>query len=102
LQFAKETHPGGSAPIHRAAGKDASAIFNPHHPPGTIENGLDESAYKGMVDPATLPEVAAPKTVSKRSKKANEEEEEEERKIDLSEIIGLPDFDVCPLVLFSI
>jgi hypothetical protein len=49
-----------------------------------------------MVDPATLPEVAAPKTVSKRSKKTNEEEEEE-RRIDLSEIIGLPDFDVSIL-----
>jgi hypothetical protein len=40
-----------------------------------------------MVDPATLPDVLpAP------SKK----EEEGERKIELSEIIGLPDFDVCP------
>jgi cytochrome b involved in lipid metabolism len=86
-QFAREAHPGGSAPIHRAAGKDASGIFNPLHPPGTIENGLDASAYKGMVDPATLPDVLpAP------SKK----EEEGERKIELSEIIGLPDFDVCP------
>jgi hypothetical protein len=45
-----------------------------------------------MVDPATLPDVLpAP------SKK----EEEGERKIDLSEIIGLPDFDVCPSISTS-
>jgi hypothetical protein len=42
-----------------------------------------------MVDPATLPDV-----LPSSSKK----EEEGERKIELSEIIGLPDFDVCPFL----
>jgi hypothetical protein len=88
-QFAKEGHPGGSSPIHRAAGHDATSIFKPLHPPGTIENGLDPECYKGNVDPATMPVMS--------SKKAAGEEIEGERKIDLSEIIGLPDFDVCPL-----
>ena len=57
----------------------------PIHPPGTIENGLDEEACKGVVDPLTLPQVTAP---------ASREGKEEERKIDISEIIGIPDFDV--------
>jgi len=53
-----------------------------------------------MIDPATLPDIVAPP--SKRSgKKKNEEQEEDERKIDLSEIIGLPDFDVCPPPSFT-
>jgi hypothetical protein len=56
----------------------------PIHPPGTIENGLDPEAYKGMVDPLTLPQVAS---------SANKEEKGE-KKIDISEIIGIPDFDV--------
>jgi len=47
----------------------------------------------GMVDPATLPEML-PAPSAKN-------EAEGERKIDLSEIIGLPDFDVCPLSLQS-
>lgn len=38
-----------------------------------------------MVDPATLPEMVSPKAAR---------ESKEERKIELSEIIGLPDFDV--------
>lgn len=59
----------------------------PLHPPGTIENGLDEEAYLGMIDPNTLPEVA--------SKAASGEKVE--RRIDLGEIIGLPDFDVSPI-----
>jgi hypothetical protein len=45
-----------------------------------------------MVDPATLPDV-----LPSPSKK----EEEGERKIELSEIIGLPDFDVCPYLLLT-
>lgn len=56
----------------------------PIHPPGTIENGLDEEACMGLVDPMTLPEVAAPAV----------KEDKGERKIDISEIIGIPDFDV--------
>jgi len=53
-----------------------------------------------MVDPATLPDIVAP-PFERSGKKKNEEQEEDERKIDLSEIIGLPDFDVCPLPFFS-
>jgi hypothetical protein len=44
-----------------------------------------------MVDPATLPDVLP----------SFKKEEEGERKIELSEIIGLPDFDVCPLTIFT-
>jgi len=46
-----------------------------------------------MVDPATLPDIL-PSPAKK--------EEEGERKIDLSEIIGLPDFDVCPIIFTSL
>ncbi|CAD6565569.1 MAG: hypothetical protein TREMPRED_001532 [Tremellales sp. Tagirdzhanova-0007] len=84
-EFAKESHPGGAAAIHRAAGRDATGIYMPLHPPGTIENGLDEEAYMGTVDPNTLPKV-----VSKV-----ESGEKMEKRIDLAEIIGLPDFDAA-------
>ncbi|KAK8861216.1 hypothetical protein IAR55_002035 [Kwoniella newhampshirensis] len=79
------SHPGGSAPIHRVAGRDATQIFMPIHPPGTIENGLDPDALRGLVDPATLPQVVSKATSG----------EKEERKIELGEIIGLPDFDAA-------
>ena len=59
-------------------------MFKSIHPPGVIEHMLDPSAYKGNVDPATLPE-----TVSKEARG-----EEKQREITLGEIIGLPDFDV--------
>ncbi|BEJ02112.1 hypothetical protein CcaverHIS631_0607940 [Cutaneotrichosporon cavernicola] len=37
-------HPGGSTPIHKVAGRDATVIFTPIHSPGIIEDRLDPSA----------------------------------------------------------
>ncbi len=58
-QFAKESHPGGAGPIHRAAGRDATGIYMPLHPPGTIENELGGESYMGTVDRDTLPKVVS-------------------------------------------
>jgi len=57
----------------------------PIHPPGTIENGLDPEKCLGNVDPLTMPQAVSPAAAG---------EKKEERKIELSEIIGIPDFDV--------
>ena len=86
VQFAHSGHPGGSAPIHRVAGKDATAIFQPLHPPGTIENGLEHEACLGAVDPQTLPAVLSTTSSAPRAS---------DREVDLAEIIGLPDFDAA-------
>ncbi|ORY30757.1 FMN-dependent dehydrogenase-domain-containing protein [Naematelia encephala] len=84
-KFSRNDHPGGSGPIHRVAGRDATAIYSPIHPPGTIENGLDEGAYLGVVDPNTLPQVVSKATSGEEAKK----------RPDLAEIIGIPDFDAA-------
>lgn len=76
-------HPGGTGPIFKVAGHDATVIFEPIHSPGIIQDRLDPTACIGSVDPATLP----PRPV------IAEDEDDGERKIDLSEIVGLPDFD---------
>ncbi|RSH94257.1 hypothetical protein EHS25_004060 [Saitozyma podzolica] len=75
-EFATSGHPGGAAPIQRVAGRDASAIFNPLHPP-------EQS-----------------RTVSTRARAAQGDlgEKEQEREISLAEIIGLPDFDAAAKV----
>ncbi|ODV83364.1 hypothetical protein CANARDRAFT_203293 [[Candida] arabinofermentans NRRL YB-2248] len=43
-------HPGGSRVILRNAGKDATKIFEPIHPKGTIEKYLPEDKYLGELD----------------------------------------------------
>ncbi|KAK4688773.1 L-lactate dehydrogenase (cytochrome), partial [Tremellales sp. Uapishka_1] len=83
-EFAAD-HPGGAQHIHRAAGRDATEVYKPLHPPGTIENGLDEDKFVGLVDTTTLPVVV--------KKSPREDAEAKDRRIDLAEIIGLPDFE---------
>jgi isopentenyl diphosphate isomerase/L-lactate dehydrogenase-like FMN-dependent dehydrogenase len=46
----------------RLAGQDATAEFDPIHPPGTLEENLPLSALLGSVDVTTLPKVATSKS----------------------------------------
>jgi L-lactate dehydrogenase (cytochrome) len=52
------SHPGGTAAVLRLAGQDATAEFDPVHPPGTLEENLPASALLGSADMSTLPKVA--------------------------------------------
>lgn len=51
-----DMHPGGANIIIANAGKDATKIFKPLHPPDALDI-LDDSKKLGPVDPATLPVV---------------------------------------------
>lgn len=48
------SHPGGSRIILQLAGRDATAEFDPIHPPGTLEENLKPEAKLGVVDPESL------------------------------------------------
>ncbi|WVW83603.1 hypothetical protein I302_105624 [Kwoniella bestiolae CBS 10118] len=50
-----DQHPGGAEIILANAGKDATKIFKPLHPPDALDT-LDESQHLGPVDPLTMPE----------------------------------------------
>jgi L-lactate dehydrogenase (cytochrome) len=82
-----EDHPGGRAPILRHAGKDATKIFMPLHPPGTLESGIDQDKMIGLVDPTTVKEV-------EMSPEEAHSEGKERGTVPLGQIIGLPDFAV--------
>ncbi|KAK4240322.1 hypothetical protein C8A03DRAFT_42128 [Achaetomium macrosporum] len=47
-------HPGGSKIILQLAGRDATAEYDPIHPPGTLEENLKPEAKLGVVDPESL------------------------------------------------
>ena len=70
----------------RMAGKDATQIFAPLHPPGTLESGIDADKMLGLVDPQTVKEVEIPEEKAEGAGKMD--------KIPLGQIIGLPDFEV--------
>ncbi|MCJ1258635.1 hypothetical protein MMC24_006468 [Lignoscripta atroalba] len=54
-------HPGGSKIVLQLAGKDATAQYDPVHPPGTLEEYLKPKDKLGMVDLDTLPKDEAHK-----------------------------------------
>lgn len=62
------SHPGGSKIILKLAGKDATAEYDPIHPPGTLEENLKPEALLGTVDPETLPKPEAEKTQPEQKK----------------------------------
>lgn len=58
-----DEHPGGASIILRYGGKDATAEYDPIHPPGTIEESLPANKYLGPVDLATIPTAKNPQVV---------------------------------------
>jgi hypothetical protein len=70
--------------------KPHRALFNPLHPPGTIENNLPPDCFKGYVDPAV-------------TAKANAARDAERERIErargalppVESILGLDEFQVC-------
>ena len=58
-----DEHPGGASIILQYGGKDATAEYDPVHPPGTIEESLPANKYLGPVDLATVPSATNPQVV---------------------------------------
>ncbi|KAI5844097.1 FMN-dependent dehydrogenase-domain-containing protein [Tricharina praecox] len=58
-----DSHPGGANIILRYAGRDATAEYDPIHPPGTLEETLFASQILGPVDASTIP-VSTPSTTT--------------------------------------
>jgi len=59
-------HPGGSRIILQLAGRDATAEFDPIHPPGTLEDNLKPEACLGSVPPDELKKLQRHSSPSKK------------------------------------
>ncbi|KAI9792966.1 MAG: hypothetical protein M1816_001288 [Peltula sp. TS41687] len=52
-------HPGGPNAILRLAGRDATAAYDPVHPPGTLEEYLRPEARLGKINPSSLGQTSS-------------------------------------------
>ncbi|RPD57721.1 hypothetical protein L226DRAFT_554274 [Lentinus tigrinus ALCF2SS1-7] len=89
-----DDHPGGSRIILKYAGKDATAEYDPIHPPDAIKTHLPPEKHLGDVDPGTVLKVEVEVT--------DQEKERLERianRPPLSEILNLHDFEAIARVV---
>ena len=88
-----DLHPGGSKILLQHSGKDATAIYNPIHPPNTIEKTLDPSKHVGRLDPAAAESVQ----VKKSSAETDDEERVRQARSELghidAEVVNIADFE---------
>lgn len=70
-----DLHPGGSKIILANAGKDATRLFLPIHPPNTLQTNLDPNQLVGQLDDAAVEAIKAlgPGEEEKRIKRARAE-----------------------------
>ncbi|KAL1996124.1 hypothetical protein VTN49DRAFT_447 [Thermomyces lanuginosus] len=81
-------HPGGAGIILKYAGKDATAEYEPIHPPDTLDKYLDKSKHLGEVDMSTVEKEEQVKDPSEI-----EREERIKRMPPLSQCYNLLDFE---------
>lgn len=83
-----DDHPGGSRIILKYAGKDATAEYDPIHPPDAITTNLKPEKHLGSVDPTTVEKVEVKITDEERAR-----QERIAARPPLSEILNLHDFE---------
>ncbi|GAA94888.1 uncharacterized protein L969DRAFT_86189 [Mixia osmundae IAM 14324] len=81
-------HPGGPAIIRKYAGKDATAAYEPIHPPNAINDFLPKEHHLGKVDMSTVVVEAKEETEEDRARQKRAEE-----KPALDELLNLFDFE---------
>lgn len=90
-----DEHPGGSKIILKYAGKDATAEYDPIHPPDAITNNLPPEKHLGSVDMGTVLKVKVEITDEQKARK-----ERYRNRPPLSEILNLHDFEaIAKLVM---
>ncbi|KAI0645201.1 FMN-dependent dehydrogenase-domain-containing protein [Trametes meyenii] len=83
-----DDHPGGSKIILKYAGKDATAEYDPIHPPDAITTHLPPEKHLGSVDPGTVLKVEVEVTDQEKAR-----QQRLANRPPLSEILNLHDFE---------
>lgn len=94
-------HPGGAKIILKYAGKDATAAYEPIHPPDALDKNLPPEKHLGEVEEK---DALVLKSVSENRRKTKDElrvEKAQKEKPSMSRILNLQDMEVCVFTLLS-
>jgi cytochrome b involved in lipid metabolism len=89
-----QEHPGGSSIILRYAGKDATAAYEPIHPPDALDKNLPKDKHLGELDTAAAKEVARDAMSKEKTKDEIRIEKAQRQKPALNRILNLKDMEV--------
>ncbi|OCH96393.1 hypothetical protein OBBRIDRAFT_237224 [Obba rivulosa] len=86
-------HPGGAQIILRHAGRDATTVYEPIHPPDALDKSLSLDKHLGDLDTAAARQITQEKESRKKTIDEIRMEEGEARKPPLSRILNLRELE---------
>ena len=93
FNFWKE-HPGGAKIILKYAGRDATAVYEPIHPPDALEKNLPSTKHLGLLDTKSIHILSERQKNRKKTKDEQRVEEAAQKRPPLSRILSLRDMEV--------
>ena len=88
-------HPGGADIILRYAGRDATAVYEPIHPPDALEKNLPLSKYMGPLTDSAIQAIAQDQQAVIKTRDALRVEQARKKMPPLNRILNLQDMEVC-------
>ncbi|EMD41756.1 hypothetical protein CERSUDRAFT_41345 [Gelatoporia subvermispora B] len=86
-------HPGGAQIILKYAGRDATAAYEPIHPPDALDKNLPPEKHLGDLDTAAVQQITKEKASRKKTKDEIRMEEAQAKKLPISRILNLRELE---------
>ena len=93
-QCGVEDHPGGPGIIWKYAGRDATAVYEPLHPPDTLDKNLPPEKHLGDVDTTGAASLKAAQASKQKTKDELRVEEAIAKKPRINRMLSLQDIEV--------
>ena len=92
-------HPGGADLILKHAGRDATSVYEPIHPPDALEKNLPLSKHMGPLTDNAIQAIAQGQQAVTKTRDALRVEQARKKMPPLNRILNLQDMEVCKIRL---
>jgi len=92
-------HPGGAEIILKYAGRDATSVYEPIHPPDALEKNLPLSKHMGTLTDNAIKAISTSQQTVTKTRDALRVEQARKKMPPLNRILNLRDMEVCKIRL---
>ena len=92
-------HPGGAEIILKYAGRDATSVYEPIHPPDALEKTLPLPKHMGPLTDSAIQAIAQGQQAVTKTRDALRVEQARKKMPPLNRILNLQDMEVCKIHL---